>query len=99
MRLISPVRRAEVEAQRQAVQVLDRAQREPALQALIDRAVERPAQLVEDPREPLQQHVAGQDRERRRERSAVDAQMVDRGGEQQRHQGIQQGRAGRAARW
>ena len=74
--------------------MLDRAQREAALQALVDRAVERPARLVEDPREPLQQDVADQDRERRRERGVVDAQVIDRGGEQQRHQGVHQGRPG-----
>ena len=39
----------EMKAQRQAVQMLDRAQSEAALQALVDRAVERPARLVEDP--------------------------------------------------
>ena len=97
-RLIWPVRRDEVEAQGQGVQMLERMARQPAAGALLDRPVERPAQLAQHLGQPLHHHIGqherrGCDQQRRTRRQRIDGareqerdQRVEQGGErQQRH--------------
>ena len=84
----------EVKAQGERVQVLQRLTRKPPPGALLDRAVERPAQLIEQLGQPLDDDIAEQDRRRRRQCCRAWVQRIDGPGEQQRRQRVDQRRGG-----
>ena len=69
-------------------------QRRPPPQPLLDRPVERPAQLVEEAREPLQADIGEEDGDRGSHRGVAVGEAVDGPREQQRDQRVDQRREG-----
>ena len=87
----------EMEAQREAVQVLQRAQGGTTAQALLDGPVECPAQLVEDAGQPLQADIADEQGHRGSQSRRCGGELIDGTGEEERDAGVDEGREGQEA--